>query len=228
MTILGYAVNTCTVNLSGINALGVTNPAGMQAPQGPLVIKASEAIQDTGTLASYIAAGGLVANPNDPTIIAAITICQQKMLGKYRGQNEDLVNAIMFAAYTRAASQGEFITYPFAAASSASEAEVAIGQTSGPGVITAAFYVPNAASAPVAGSNTDAFLLNIYSTTGSLVGQLCTATLSNTNQMTKWVRFGLGTITNGSFTDAMTITYQSTVTGTATRPIGQLLVVGYR
>jgi hypothetical protein len=229
MAILGYAVNTCTVSVSGINALGATNPQGVQAPQGPIVIKASEAIQDTSTLAAYTAAGGLVANPNDPTIIAAITICQQKMLGKYRGQNEDLVNAIMFAAYTRAASQGEIITYPLATGTAnTSDPEQEIGQTSGPGVITGAFFVPNAAFTPAGGSNNLVLNLNIYTSTGALVGSLAAATCANATPFVKWVRFALGTIQNNSYTDGMTVTYTGTVTGTFTRPAGQIFVVGYR
>jgi hypothetical protein len=228
MTILGYAVNTCTINVSGSNALGATNPSGMSAPQGPLVIKASEAIQDTGTLAAYTAAGGLVANPNDPIIIAAVAICQQKMLGKYRGQNEDLINAIMFAAYTRAASQGEFITYPFAAAATTSEAETVIGTMVGPGTITGVYFVPNVGDIPAAGSNTDTMVVSIYNAAASLIGTVATGVLANATPFVQWQRFAFGAITNGSFLDGYTLTYKSTVVGTVSRSAGQLLIAGYR
>jgi hypothetical protein len=224
MAILGYLVNTVTINISGVNALGALNPAGMGAPQGPILLKASEAISDPATLAAVLAVGGVVANPNDPTIVAAAVVCQQKMLGKYRGQNEDLVNSIMMAAYIKVASQGEVISYQFTAASSASEAEVQVGELLGYGTITGAFFSPNAASAPAGGANTDTFLLNIYNAAGTLVGQLCTAQLANANQMTKWVRFSMGALTNATFLDGYTVTYQSTVVGTATRPIGTLIL----
>jgi hypothetical protein len=226
MAILGYLVNTVTINLSGVNALGATVPGGMGAPQGPILLKASEAISDPTTLAAVQGVGGIVANPNDPTIIAAVAICQQKMLGKYRGQNEDLVNSIMMAAYIKVASQGEVISYQFTAASSASETEIQVGELLGYGTITGAFFSPNAASAPAApnGTNNDAFLLNIYNAAGTLVGQLAAVTLNNSNQMTKWVRFNFGALTNTSFSDGYTVTYQSTVAGTATRPIGTLIL----
>ena len=96
----------------------------------------------------------------------------------------------------------------------------------GSGTLFAAYFVPFANSAPAAGSNSQALTLNIYNAAGALVGTVASATLNNANQMTKAVRFNLGTISNANWQDGYTVTYQSTATGTATLPAGQWVLVG--
>lgn len=210
-----------------VNTVTINNPNS--APTGALMIKAGETISDTGVQAAVATAGGILAQATDPNIIAAVAIVNKMRAA--RGQSEDAINTIMAAAYIKAASQGELITYNFTAASTASEAEIAVGQLSGSGTITGAFYVPNATATPTAGSNNDVFVLTIYNAAGVAIGQLATATLANATPMTQWVRFPFGTLANVAFQDGYTVTYKSTVTGSLTgqgRPIGQLVIVGTR
>lgn len=107
-----------------------------------------------------------------------------------------------------------------------SVAETVLAHLTGTGTLFAAYFVPFANSAPASGSNSHAITINIYNASGSLVGALASATLNNAAQMTKAVRFNLGTIANANWSDGYTVTYQTAVTGTATLPAGAWVLVG--
>lgn len=131
------------------------------------------------------------------------------------------------AALVGLASSPQSIQVAQIVESSADLAESLIASLAGSGTIVGAYYFPNASSAPSAGTNTQAMTLNIYDATGTAVGTLASATLANATQMTKWVRFDLGTITNGAFKDGYSVTAQTTHAGTCVLPVGfWVLVIG--
>jgi hypothetical protein len=207
----------------GVNVFKVT----MQYPgQASVVVKAGETVTDPVVAEGIAAAGGQLANANDPAIIAAQAVCL-KMQGKYRGQDEDVSDKIMLAAFT-ASQQSALLQYEFTSSASASETEQAVFSLPGQGTITGAYFLPNAASTPASpdGTNNTVLLLNIYNAAGSLIGQLATATLENTNPMAQWVQFPLAlTVANVAYEPGYTVTWQTTKTGTVTRPAGILYLV---
>jgi hypothetical protein len=121
-------------------------------------------------------------------------------------------------------TNGQILQSP-QAVSTISLVEIAIGGMIGSGTIIGVYYLPNATSTPAAGSNSQAIVINIYNASGVLVGQLAAASIANATAMTKWVRFNLGTITNGVYADGYTLTASSTLTGTATLPAGTWIIV---
>src|ERR1700729_1938354 len=163
------------------------NDTKAQSQSGPQMFRAGSTISDAATQAAIAAEGGLLWPATDATVAAAAVIVQKL---RKKGANEELGSAAMLAAAINSLNQGVStdIQTP-QAISSGSLAEVAIAGLVGQGNIVGAYYVPNVSSAPASGSNSQVILLNIYDQTGTLVGQLASATLNNANQMTKWVRF---------------------------------------
>jgi hypothetical protein len=205
-----------------INSVTIDTPT-----TGPFLLKAGSLVNDPVTLAAVIGAGGMLGNTTDPIILAAVAVVQ-KMRSK-RGQDEHLCDQIMQAAYAETVGQGEFITTPFAAGSGASDAEALVGGLTGSGIVTGAVYINSGATyAPAAGSNSELFQLNMYNAAGTLVGALGSMTVNNANPLVKWVGFPFGSIANAAFQAGYFVTFLTTVTGTFTRPAGQLVVYGVR
>jgi hypothetical protein len=201
-----------------LNDTYVQSPSGSAGPQ---LVRAGETVSDVPTQTALLAAGGILWPASDPFMAA-----QQVYILKLRskGWDERISTEAAIASAIGALNQLQEIQVPQATSATALT-EVAIIHMIGTGVITAAYYLPNANSAPAAGSNSQAITLNIYNALGVLVGALATATLNNANQMTKWVRFTLGTVTNGTFSDGYTVTASTVLTGTATLPAGQWVLV---
>jgi hypothetical protein len=134
--------------------------------------------------------------------------------------------------WTKVQSQQEFangqILQQSVAGSSSSLAEELVGEFVGSGTVIGVYLVPTASEAPAAGSNSQAVTVNIYNAAGVLQAALATGTLNNATQMTKWVRFGLAlnaTPANLVFADGFFATITSTVTGTATLPTMNVVIV---
>ena len=111
------------------------------------------------------------------------------------------------------------------ATSATAVAEFVIGRLSGTGIITSAYFVPTAASAPASGANSQVLTVNIRNGSGGAALQVAQATLANATPMTAFVDFSLGAITNANYTDGAVLTATTALTGTATLPAGVWVVV---
>jgi hypothetical protein len=193
---------------------------GGNNPRSVLAGKTFDPVASASEITKIQAAGGVFVPTSQPVVNAQQVLAAN--FHRYKGRSEAELDRLMLAA---AIGVYDTQSTPQVTESSADLAETNIFTLSGGGVVVAAYYLPNATSTPGAGSNNDVFLLNIYDNTGTVVGQLCTATLANATPMTKWVRFNLGAITNGLFGDGYTITATITHTGTSVVPAGSWILV---
>jgi hypothetical protein len=204
-----------------LNTVTIASPgAGAKKVRGSETLDSVLAAADIPGIQS---AGGVLWPGTDALVSAAAAIGQSKIVNK--GANEDEVDKIMMcAAIQSAGSQTQLSPQ---ASETTTQPETEIFALQGSGNVIGAYYLPNASSAPAApnGTNNIILLLNIYNASGTLVGQLASGTLNNSNQMTAKVRFSLGAITNGLYADGFTVTATITVTGTATLPAGDWVLL---
>lgn len=202
-----YLLNSVTVNRTPFKA-------------GALI---DSAVHTAAGLAAIQGVGGVLWPSDDPSVAAAAAIVA-KMWAK--GADENNIGRVMMAAAAlSAAGNPDTLVTPQVVLTSADQAETLVFSLAGKGTVLGAYYLPNAASAPAAGSNNQVLLLNMNDATGTLVGALATGTLANATPMVKWARFSLGALTNAVFLDGYTVTATVTHTGTAVLPAGQWVLV---
>lgn len=111
------------------------------------------------------------------------------------------------------------------AAQTSSIAEAAFFRAEASVTVLGIRYVPSAASAPASGSNSIVIAVSVRDGAGGASASVASATVDNTHQMSAFQSFSLGTLTNTVLAAGNVLTLATTVTGTATLPIGFLSVV---
>ena len=92
------------------------------------------------------------------------------------------------------------------------------------GVIKNAYYVPMAASTPASGSNSQALLVQKYDGAGGSAASVAGKSVANATPTAALQPFSLGTLSNTAISKGNVLTFKSTLTGTATLPLGFICV----
>jgi hypothetical protein len=90
--------------------------------------------------------------------------------------------------------------------------------------ITSVSYVPSTASAPSSGSNYQTLLITRYTGTAGTGSTVASGTISNGAPCVAMVALSMGTVTNAAMATGSKLSFQATLTGTATIPPGFLEV----
>ena len=86
------------------------------------------------------------------------------------------------------------------------------------------YYMPMAVSTPASGSNSQALLVQKYDGAGGAAVSVAGASVANATPTAALQKFSLGTISNASMSKGNVLTFKSTLTGTATLPLGFICV----